>query len=216
MTPIPPPPPYQPVVPTQPFWTRGKIIVLSVLLFLIIGTFGYQIGRNINPAQPPATTASGTTQTTNSGTNHTVTSLATVVPSTTSTQKQLSCSTCPGEPILPKINKVTISSTKMTWNTTFTNQTGNDITFQVQISLQDPSAGQPVDGTGPIMNKYYGFPLSAGHSDTEDIIFPFVPYVGVAYSLTASVDTGGINGQDKNISFDSITLTCTSSSCQFS
>jgi hypothetical protein len=68
------PTPTQPVVPRQPFWTRRRIIVLSVsillLLFFIGGvliSFAYQLGKNsvagIVPPQPttsPGTTTSGT------------------------------------------------------------------------------------------------------------------------------------------------------------
>ena len=64
--------------------------------------------------------------------------------------------------------------------------------------------------------NWQGNYLLPEQSDTGDIIFDFIPYGGVAYSLTAVMDVFSNNLGNVNISFDPITLTCTNSGCQLS
>jgi hypothetical protein len=189
-TPFPPTQPYPrppitptyPVAPKQPFWTRRKIIVLSVLLFLFIGTFAYQLGRNNLPGstpQPTATTASGSTPQ----------STATTASETITRNLDIPCINCNSFKLDIKLTTIVIDTTqqKSTWNFTLTNNGYPFSSIYFTTLVLEDNNGQKHQGGGPASTDRWN--MSSGESIPTYTTFDVVHGTNFLLSIVADYGT---------------------------
>jgi hypothetical protein len=203
-TPIPPLPPYQqfsssrlsytqPVVPKPPFWTRGKIIVLTVtilLLLLLIGggliSFAYQLGRNTvsGGVSPQTTTAPGTTPIA------TEPPIAPPSPTPTpqvipinQTMSCLDCQSYANYSLMVRNATVDPASGQVTMLIGVQNNSTRTLSLEFQfLKLQDMQTGTTTDGTG---DGFGQFIITTHQLILVHPTFQFVPIAGHQYSLSA-------------------------------
>jgi hypothetical protein len=193
---------------------------IFLVCLLLVGAGSFWMGRSSSTAQDQALTTPSVSNATSparipaaSTPVPTATSLTTPQPAGTQTvaagtitrNVQLTCSGC-DDPILIKILTITFDPAdgRMIWAVTLHNVSGvEQRALYVNFTLQDPP-GKSFLGTGPANAPFDAITLTSGQILNLQEIFTFVPIHGVAYTLTAKLNS---NNSTPDITFDPVQIT---------